>query len=98
MKLKIIVASCLVLLICSCKKSFLELASQTTLSTPIFYKTQKDFEQAINGAYAPLRTLYNDANIQNTGSAWIMGEMHSDNTRYIINPNFRATIDWEKYS
>ena len=88
MKIKIIAASLLIFSISSCKKSFLDLPSQTTLSTPVFYKTQTDFEQAINGVYAPLRGLY-------TGSAWAMGEMHSDNARYTINPNFRATIDQE---
>lgn len=88
MKIKIIAASLLIFSMSSCKKSFLDLPSKTTLSTPVFYKTQADFEQAINGAYAPLRGLY-------TGSAWAMGEMHSDNARYTINPNFRATIDQE---
>lgn len=88
MKFKIIAAGLLLFTISSCKKSFLSLPSQTTLSTPVFFKTQADFEQAINGAYAPLRTLY-------TGSAWVLGEMHSDNTRYVLNPNFRATIDQE---
>jgi hypothetical protein len=94
MKIKIIAASLLIFSISSCKKSFLSLPSQTTLSTPVFFKTQTDFVQAINGAYAPLRTLYNGI-AGSTGSAWVMGEMHSDNTRYIINPNYRATIDQE---
>lgn len=88
MKIKIITISLLIFSISSCKKSFLDLPSHTTLSTPIFFKTQADFVQAINGAYAPLRTLY-------TTSAWAMGEMHSDNARYTLNPNFRATPDQE---
>ena len=88
MKIKIIAASLLIFAISSCKKSFLSIPSETSLSTPVFFKTQADFESAINGVYAPLRTLYN-------GPAWEMGEMHSDNARYTINPNYRATIDQE---
>ena len=79
----------------SCKKEFLEIPSETNLSSAVFFKTQSDFEQAINGAYAPLRTLYNNPAGNNT-SAYIMGEMHSDNTHYVINPGFRATIDQEQ--
>ena len=98
MKIKIIVAGFLVFSISSCKKDFLQLYSQTTLSAPVYYKSQSDFEHAINGAYAPLRTLYNGSsagNANNSGSEWVMGEMHSDNTRYIVDPNFRATTDRE---
>src|SRR5437870_2788079 len=88
MKLTIIGAALLVMALSSCKKDFLEVPPETTLTTPQFFKTQADFEQAINGAYAPLRTLYNNA--------WVMGEMHSDNTHYMLNPNYRATIDQEQ--
>jgi tetratricopeptide (TPR) repeat protein len=88
MKLHIIRAALLVIALGSCKKDFLEVPPETTLTTPQFFKTQADFEQAINGVYAPLRTLYNNA--------WVMGEMHSDNTHYILNPNYRATIDQEQ--
>lgn len=84
MKVKHIGAGLLMLALSSCKKDFLELPSKTTLSTPVFFKTQADFQQAINGAYAPLRTLYNNA--------WVMGELRSDNTTYIFNPAFRGNI------
>ncbi len=71
----------------SCKESFLDISSQTELTTTVYYKTQSDFEQAINGAYAPLRSLYNG-----TAAAWTMGEMRSDNTTYKYNANDRGTI------
>lgn len=74
----------------SCKKDFLNLPSQTSLSTPVYFKTQSDFESAINGAYAPLRALYNGDN-----GAWAMGELRSDNTTYKYNPNDRGTIQAE---
>src|SRR4051794_21281082 len=88
MKLQVIGAALLLIAFSSCKKDFLTIQPETTLTTPVFFKTQSDFQQAVNGAYAPLRTLYNNA--------WVMGEMHSDNTHYMLNPNFRATIDQEQ--
>jgi hypothetical protein len=87
MKTKILLISLLVISLSSCKESFLEIPSKTSLSTPIFFKTQKDFEQAINGVYSPLRSLYSNA--------WAMGEVRSDNSCYAYNPNDRGTIQPE---
>ena len=70
----------------ACKNDMLDLPPETALSTPVFFKTQNDFQQAINGAYAPLRGLYNG-----NGGAWAMGEMRSDNTTYKYNPQDRGT-------
>lgn len=88
MKYKIILAGILAIAIYSCKKSFLELPAQTALSTPVYFKSMADFQQAVNGAYVPLRGLYNS-------SAWVMGELRSDNSRYKFNPNDRGTITAE---
>lgn len=77
-------------LLVGCQGDFLNLPSETSLSTAVYYKSQSDFEQAINGAYAPLRDLYNG-----TYGAWAMGEMRSDNTTYKYNPNDRGTIEAE---
>ena len=90
MKLYIITVLALTGLLGACKKDFLELPSQTSLSTPVFFKTQNDFQQAINGAYASLRGLYSG-----TSGAWAMGEMRSDNTMYKYNPTDRGTIQPE---
>jgi len=87
MKIKIFAVAALVIAISGCKKSFLEIPAQTALSTPLYFKTQDDFQQAINGAYAPLRGAYNGTN-----GAWAMGELRSDNTTYKYNPNDRGTI------
>jgi hypothetical protein len=87
MKNKILISAILLMALSSCKKDFLNLASQTSLSTPVYFKTQSDFESAINGAYVPLRGLYN--------GAWAMGELRSDNTTYKFNPNDRGTIQAE---
>lgn len=95
MKYKIIFAALLISSLSSCKKDFLEIPSETNLTSATFFKTQGDFEKAVSGAYAPLRALYNNP-AANNSSAFFMGEMHSDNTHYILNPNFRATIDQEQ--
>lgn len=85
----IITLASLVVLGVSCS-DFLNIPSETSLSSETYYKTQSDFEQAVNGAYAPLRGLYNG----NEG-AWAMGELRSDNTTYKFNPNDRGTIQGE---
>lgn len=79
---------------------FLEIPSETSLSTATFYKSEKDLQQAVNAAYAPLRDLYNKSaapGVNNAG-AWLMGEMRSDNTTYLYNSSYRAVTDQEAIS
>lgn len=90
MKNKIFLSLIAILLLAGCKESFLEIPSKTSLSTPIYFQSQSDFEQAINGAYAPLRALYSGSS-----GAWAMGELRSDNTTYKYNSNDRGTIQPE---
>jgi hypothetical protein len=90
MKFKIFAMAFLICVAGACKKSFLEIPSETSLSTPVYFKSQSDFQQAINGAYEPLRGAYNGTN-----GAWVMGELRSDNTTYKYNPNDRGTINPE---
>lgn len=91
MKKILITALSLSLFLSSCTKDFLEVPSETSLSTATFYKTEADFQQAVNAAYAPLRNLYNAS----FAGAWVMGELRSDNTTYMFNPGYRGTIDPE---
>jgi tetratricopeptide (TPR) repeat protein len=84
MKSKIILFGILALFMTSCGEKFLDIQSQTSLTSDSYFKTEADFTQAINGAYAPLRILYDNA--------FVLGEMHSDNARYILNTSYRATI------
>jgi hypothetical protein len=93
MKTNILAVLILALVAGSCKKSFLEIPEKNALSTTIFFKSQNDFQQAINGAYAPLRGAYNGSD-----GAWVMGELRSDNTTYKYNPNDRGTINAEYIS
>ena len=71
----------------SCE-DFLTVVPETQLSSATFFKNQKDFEQAVNATYAPLRTIANDR-------SWLLGEMHSDNTYYARNVLFGAVDNQE---
>jgi len=90
MKTNILLLLLIFTLLFGCKDNFLEIPSKTSLSKPVYFKTQVDFEQAINGAYAPLRSLYSGFH-----GAYVMGELRSDNTTYKFNPNDRGTIQPE---
>ncbi|MDQ4141642.1 MAG: RagB/SusD family nutrient uptake outer membrane protein [Bacteroidota bacterium] len=72
----------------SCNDDFLTIVPETQLSSAIFFTKEADFQQAVNAAYVPLRTIFNDR-------AWLLGEMHSDNTYYARNPLFGATEQQE---
>lgn len=72
-----------------CKKSFLDLRDPDDLTPQNFFKTPAQFQQAINGAYAPLQDLYN-------GSFWAMGEMRSDNTSYEYDDQDRSGTSREE--
>ncbi|MCO5234741.1 MAG: RagB/SusD family nutrient uptake outer membrane protein [Chitinophagaceae bacterium] len=65
-----------------CKK-FLDLKPETALTSETFFKNESDFKQAVNAAYVPLRSIFNDR-------SWVLGEMHSDNTYYPRNILFGA--------
>ena len=67
----------------SCNNDFLTAVPQTALSSATFFKTESDFQQAVNGAYVPLRPIFNER-------AWILGELHSDNAYYARNILFGA--------
>ncbi|WP_192346111.1 RagB/SusD family nutrient uptake outer membrane protein [Algoriphagus sp. Y33] len=62
---------------------FLTVVPETELSSTTFFKTETDFVQAVNAAYAPLRSIVNDR-------AYRLAEMHSDNTYYGRNELFGA--------
>ncbi len=88
MKKLLILTSLTGLLLTACDSRFLEIFPETSLSSATFFKTESDFKQAVNAAYVPLRTIVNDR-------AYLLGEMHSDNTYYARNPLFGATEQQE---
>lgn len=90
MKKYIKLAAIIALSVMTSCSDFLDLPSKTTMSSDIFYQTESDFQQAINGAYSLLRDQYSGSD-----GAWAMGELRSDNTTYVYNPNDRGTIQAE---
>jgi starch-binding outer membrane protein, SusD/RagB family len=87
MKKYIVFLFSLSLVFTSCD-DFLTIVPETQLSSATFFKTENDFVQAVNAAYVPLRTYYN-------GPAWLLGELHSDNTFYMRNVLFGAVENAE---
>jgi len=63
---------CISLLAVSCSKKFIELAPVSSVSVDVLYKTDKDFQDAVTGAYAALRNQYNDF--------WMFGDVASDDS------------------
>ena len=67
---------------CSCKKEFLNKTDPTSIGTDVFYKTQTELEQAVNGVYGQLQGIINNQ--------WIFNELPSDNTTIDFNPGDRG--------
>lgn len=70
--------------------SFLDIDPKNFMSSSTYFETEEDFEQAVNASYAQLRAVYN--------SAYIMGEMRSDNSHYIFNNSNRGNLVREEIS
>jgi hypothetical protein len=62
----------------SCSEDFLNLSDPTKLNTGNFYRTEEQFNQAMNGVYSQLQS--------HTGSMWRYAEMMTDNTTHHFNP------------
>lgn len=72
----------------SCKKDFLTLYPDGAINLSTFYKSDKDFQQAVVGAYVPLRDAAN--------AAFYLEEMRSDNTEYYYNAQDRGGAGYEQ--
>ncbi|QJW89288.1 RagB/SusD family nutrient uptake outer membrane protein [Spirosoma taeanense] len=83
MKRKFILVWLLGASLTSCQKDFLNVIPETALSSATFFTKEADFQQAVNGAYVPLRQMFNER-------AWVLEEMHSDNTYYARNVLYGA--------
>ena len=88
MKKKILFIWLVTFSLISCQDDFLTITPETSLSSATFFTKEADFQQAVNGAYVPLRNITNDR-------SWLLGEMHSDNTYYARNILFGATEQQE---
>ncbi|SFF89576.1 Starch-binding associating with outer membrane [Salegentibacter agarivorans] len=72
---KLLGISTLMLTLSSCSDDFLELDPESNTTDASFFKTAAQMEQAVIGAYVPLRDL-------TTLEYWLFGEMRSDNTTF----------------
>jgi tetratricopeptide (TPR) repeat protein len=91
MKKNIIYILVSVMALTSCKK-FLDEAPRTTENVVNFFKNENDFNLALDGAYAAVRGIYGSK------SAWVMGEMRSDNTHYDYKPSDQALAVVQRYN
>lgn len=78
MKKRILYSTCLLLLVCSCKKGFLDLAPISDTNTINFYRTAEDMGNAVNAAYASLHSSG-----QYNADLYAIGELASDNTEIL---------------
>ncbi|MEO6286197.1 MAG: RagB/SusD family nutrient uptake outer membrane protein [Dyadobacter sp.] len=83
MNKKYITTCLLALAMTGCNDEFLTVVPETALSSATFFVKEADFQQAVNGAYEPFRQMYNER-------AWILEEMHSDNSYYARNTLYGA--------
>src|SRR5438105_2755845 len=72
----------------SCKKDFLSQYPQGSINVGNFYQTATDFQEALVGAYTPLRDA---ANV-----AFYMEEMRADNAYFDYNTKDRGSVSTEQ--
>lgn len=74
----------------SCKDDFLDTTDPTRVGADLFYKDQKQLEQALNGVYGQLQSV--------TNSAYLFQEFNTDNTTLDFNPLDRGgAAGWEAF-
>jgi hypothetical protein len=86
MKSVLYILSIGILLLSACKKKFLDLVPESSVTSGNFYQTESQFNQALVGAYQTVR------NVKGSLSAWAMGDFRSDNTHYKYNPGNRGSF------
>jgi starch-binding outer membrane protein, SusD/RagB family len=74
----------------SCSKKFLTLTPPTSLSSASFYQNLGEFQQALNAAYTPLRSIVT--------TGFYQDEMRSDNTFFTIYMADRGFVAREEYA
>lgn len=76
MKNKLLYTVIILATLSSCRKEYLNLLPETSLSSASFYQNKNQFDQAVIAAYVPLRTVVH--------AGIYMDEMRSDNTFFTI--------------
>jgi len=86
MKKSIVIITICCIALLSCKKSFLTIVPQSQATDVAFYKTTADINNAVNGAYTPLQSLY-------YGTFIDMMEARGDNVEN-LNPGANAGTEF----
>jgi starch-binding outer membrane protein, SusD/RagB family len=73
-KLIYIIAVLIVIALSSCKKEFIQLLPESTVTVNLLYKTDKDFQDAVIGIYNGFRAPYLNY--------WRFGDLRGDDTRF----------------
>lgn len=63
----------------SCSKTFLDVIPESTVTTELLYKSDKDFQDAVTGCYTALRTQYADM--------YVLGDVRSDDSWHALGNN-----------
>ncbi len=85
--ISILVCSTIVLM--SCKKSFIEITPQSTVTVDILYKTDKDFQDAVNGCYNVLQNQYQNF--------WVFGDLPAEDVEEDI-PNHFDHVSFDQFT
>lgn len=73
-------------LLVSCKKNFIEIKPESTVTVDALYKTDKDFQDAVIGVYNQFQIQYKNF--------WIFGDLRSDDSQQEIFSNISLlTVD-----
>lgn len=89
MKKIISITAGLTLLFGSCKKDFIEIIPESTVTTDVLYKTDKDFQDAVNGCYNVLQNQYQNY--------WVFGDLPGDDIEEDI-PNHFDHVAFEQFT
>ncbi len=87
-KLNIVILVIVLFIVNSCSEDFLGVPPKTFVSSAEFYASEENFTQALNGAYESLHGIF--------ATAYVAGEMRSDNTHYIYKDNDRGRQNVER--
>lgn len=67
------------ILVMSCNKEFLDIVPESSVTTDILYKTDKDFQDAMTGVYTAIKSAYSDM--------YVYGDVRSDDAWHALGNN-----------
>ncbi|MEJ7738349.1 MAG: RagB/SusD family nutrient uptake outer membrane protein [Chitinophagaceae bacterium] len=89
MKSIFILLVCSIILSISCKQDFIEIQPESTVTIDILYKSDKDFQDAVNGCYNIFQTQYQNF--------WVFGDLPSNDVEEDI-PNHFDHVAFEQFT